>query len=77
MLRKKLLIGIRRVGSPGALPLLILGKLRDSRTGLRRELAVRVTMEKVAVTLNGVRRLCGTPVLLLAAATAKHGHRDH
>jgi hypothetical protein len=77
VLRKKLFIGIRCVGGPDALPLLILGKLRDARTGLRGELAIGVTMEKVAVTRNRVRRLRGTPVLLLAAATAKQGHRDH
>jgi hypothetical protein len=77
MLREKLLIGVGGIGVAGALPFPVLGELRDACARFRRELAIRVSLEKFAVPFHGVRRFCGTPVLLLTAASDKHRNRDH
>jgi hypothetical protein len=76
MLCEKLFIGVRRIGGASALPLPILRQLRDARAGFGRKLAVGVPVEKFAVAIHRVRRLRGTPVLLLAAASAEQSHRD-
>jgi hypothetical protein len=77
MLSEKLLIGVRGIGDAGALPLPVLGELRDACARFCRELAVRVPLEKFPVALDGVRGFGRTPVLLLAAASDEHRNRDH
>jgi hypothetical protein len=69
MLRNELTIRICGVGAPGTLPVSILRQLRHSHTRLRGELTPGMSLNELAVRLNRVGRLGGTPILLLTAAT--------
>jgi hypothetical protein len=68
MLRKKATVGINRVRAPRALPVAILAKLRNARTRLRHQLALRMPLNELTVSLDRVGRFRRAPILLFAAA---------
>jgi hypothetical protein len=69
MFRNELPIGVRIIGTPGTLPILVFTKLRDPRASLRGELTFRVTLNEMTVRLDRVSGLSRAPILLLATAT--------
>src|SRR5581483_1238993 len=78
VLREKLLVRIRCIGSTRALPIFVFSQLRETHARLRSERAIRMTFEKMVVGFRRVRGLRGFPIDALAATTCdeRHAH-DH
>ena len=75
MLRNELPIRINRVGAASTLPIPVFAKLSNARARLRHELAVGMPLYKLSVAVDGVGRLRGAPILLLAAAPGGQQHQ--
>jgi hypothetical protein len=75
MLRNKFPIRINRVGAASTLPIAVFAKLSNARARLRHELAVRMPLYKLPVAVDGVGRLRGAPILLLAATPRSQQHQ--
>ena len=73
VLRNKVAVGIDRVGASRVLPVAVFTKLGDTGPRLGGQFAFWVLLDELAVSLDGVGRLRGTPILLLAAAA---GHQQ-
>jgi hypothetical protein len=56
MLRKKVAVRPDRVRAAGVLPIAILPKLRDAHARLRHELAFRVALNELTVSVDAVGR---------------------
>jgi hypothetical protein len=64
-------IGIDGVGTSRVLPVPIFTELRNTRARLRRQFALRMTLDELTVSLDRVRRFRRTPILLFAAAACR------
>jgi hypothetical protein len=70
VLRNEVAIGVDRVGASGMLPVPVFTKLGDTGTRLGGQFAFWMLLDELTVSLDGVGRLRGTPILLLAAAAS-------
>ena len=75
MLRNKFSIRINRVGAASTLPIPVFAKLSNARARLRHELTLWMPLYKLPVAVDGVGRLRGAPILLLAAAPRSQQHQ--
>src|SRR5205814_6926002 len=66
---------INRVGAASTLPISVFAKLSNARARLRHELALRMPLYKLPVAVDGVGRLRGAPILLLAATRRSQQHQ--
>ncbi len=71
MLRNEFPVRIHRVSAAGPLPIAVFSQLSKARARLRHELTLRVPLDESTVTVDGVGRLRGAPILLLAAAPSR------